>query len=430
MSGQGPGLVPRRRAEGRTGWRQIRLKYTVGRPVAGDWGDEPRGDDTDTPCVRVADFDYARGGLKTPIPTVRSFDAIRRQPRELRHGDLLLEKSGGGDQQPVGRVVMVDREPERPTVSSNFIARLRPRLGFDSRYLCYLHRAIYASGAVNFAVRQTTGIQNLDLEQYLATTAPVPSLEEQRDIADFLDTETGIVDELLRLKRDLLSRLPERVAAVMHEAITSLPRNARLAYVVDWRSGGTPPKEEAEHWRGDLPWASTKDIPQDHLTATVDHITEEAAAAYSCTVPPGSLLIATRGMALAKRLPLAVTTRRTAFNQDLKALVPNPRVDPAYLRVVLRGLESEILANVVEAAHGTRRLETQRLKALHVPMPEPRTQRVIVERVRAVEKQNNAVASRLERQISLLVKRRETLITAAVTGQLDPNSYRPSALTT
>lgn len=177
MSGQGPRLVPRRRAEG-PGWRKLRLKNTVGRPLAGDWGDEPRGDDTDTLCVRVADFDYGRGGLKTAIPTVRSFDPGRRQPRELRRGDLLLEKSGGGDQQPVGRVVMVDREPERPTVCSNFIARLRPRSWFESRYLCYLHRTIYSSGGVSLAVKQTTGIQNLDLEHYLSTIASIPPLDE------------------------------------------------------------------------------------------------------------------------------------------------------------------------------------------------------------------------------------------------------------
>lgn len=176
-----------------------------------------------------------------------------------------------------------------------------------------------------------------------------------------------------------------------------------------------------------MPWASTKDLGQDGLEDTVDHITEEAAISHSCVVPPGSLLVATRGMALAKRLPLAVTARRTAFNQDLKALVPNTGLDPAYLRVVLRGLEAEVLANVVEAAHGTRRLETRWLKALRVPVPERQLQCAIVERVRAIEEQNHAIASRLERQIGLLVQRRAALITAAATGQLDPSSHRASA---
>ncbi|MDX6697832.1 MAG: type restriction enzyme subunit [Solirubrobacteraceae bacterium] len=253
-----------------------------------------------------------------------------------------------------------------------------------------------------------------------------PSLGEQRRIADFLERETGRIDEALRLKRELFDRLSDRVAAVMHEAVAGLPRNARLAYVVVWRSGGTPPKAEPSHWWGDLPWASTKDLIQDELNDTVDHITEDAAAAHSTVVPPGTVLVATRGMALAKRLPLAVASRRMAFNQDLKALIPSPAVESGYLRVVLRGLESEILANVVEAAHGTRRLETRWLKALRVPVPDLRLQRSTVERVQAIETQNDAVASRLERQMSLLIERRQALITNAVSGELDTTSYPAS----
>lgn len=119
-----------------------------------------------------------------------------------------------------------------------------------------------------------------------------------------------------------------------------------------------------------------------------------------------------------------------AFNRDLKALIPTSGLDPAYLRVAVRGLQAEILANVVEAAHGTRRLETRWLKSLRIPVPDLRIQRATVDRVRAVEEQNDAVVSCLERQMSLLVERREALITAGVTGQLDPTSYRAPALTT
>lgn len=297
---------------------------------------------------------------------------------------------------------------------------------FETRFLKY---ALIASRPVLCEQARSNTQANLNAEQVANTRVSRPPLDEQRRIADFLDVETDGIDELVRLKRELFARLPERVTAVIHEAIADFPRNARLSYVVSWRSGGTPPKGEHEHWCGDLPWASTKDLVRDELCDTVDHITEAAAADHSCVVPAGSLLVATRGMALAKRLPLAVTTRRTAFNQDLKALVPGSGLQSAYLRVVLRGLESDILANVVEAAHGTRRLETRWLKALRVPVPERQVQRATVERVRAIEEQNDAVASRLARQVALLTERREALITAAVTGQLSPTSRHAAGLT-
>ncbi|MCA1708359.1 MAG: hypothetical protein LC808_35815 [Actinobacteria bacterium] len=150
-------------------WRTMPLKFTVTGTIGGHWGDEPLGNGTDTFCLRVADFDFERGGLKNQRFTVRSIDPSTRDGRRLREGDLLLEKSGGGDLQPVGRVVRVDRSFDRPVVSSNFVARLRPSDGFESRYLCYLHKALYSRGLTRTAIKQTTGIQNLDVEHYLRT---------------------------------------------------------------------------------------------------------------------------------------------------------------------------------------------------------------------------------------------------------------------
>lgn len=341
-------------------------------------------------------------------------DRVPATQDKLVSGDLLLSRSG-----TLGRALLW-AEQDEDAVFAGYLVRFRPNPErVDARYLWYATQAAPFQRTVHLEATQST-IANFNAQRYANLSIPVPQLDDQRRIADFLDAETGSIDELVRLKRELLSQLPDRVAAAMHEAIVEFPRNARLSYVVSWRSGGTPPKGEAEHWLGDLPWASTKDLGQDEISETVDHITGEAAATYSCVAPAGSLLVATRGMALAKRLPLAITTRPIAFNQDLKALVPQPGLASGYLRVVLRGLESEILANVVEAAHGTRRLETRWLKALHVPVSDSHIQDAVVERVRAVEEQNHVVASHLERQISLLAERRVALITAAVTGQLEP----------
>ena len=69
-----------------------------------------------------------------------------------------------------------------------------------------------------------------------------------------------------------------------------------------------------------MPWATSKDLGVYELADTEDHITAAAARQYTRTVPAGALLIATRGMALAKRLPVGMTTRSMAFNQ----VVENP----------------------------------------------------------------------------------------------------------
>ena len=103
-------------------WEVRRLGATTERIVSGTWGSDPTGFD-DIACVRVADFDRKRMGVDLAKPTLRSVPTGDREGRLLDAGDLLLEKSGGGDAQPVGFVVQFDHD--RTAVASNFIGRIR-----------------------------------------------------------------------------------------------------------------------------------------------------------------------------------------------------------------------------------------------------------------------------------------------------------------
>ena len=167
------------------GWRPVRLKHTVEAIHNGVWGDEPDGSADDLYCVRVADFDYRQGRVG-PVGTLRSIPKNVRPSTVLALGDLLLEKSGGGEQQPVGRVVTWDRQLGRPAVCSNFISRMRPRDGFDGAYLQLLHRALYFSGITALSVKQTTGIQNLATSHYLGRVVSIPTASEQNRIREEL----------------------------------------------------------------------------------------------------------------------------------------------------------------------------------------------------------------------------------------------------
>src|SRR5690349_13403817 len=153
-------------------WRTVRLKQTVSACSNGTWGEARRGGVDDVICVRVCDFDRLSLRADLSNPTWRSVPQAYRHGRMLEHGDLLLEKSGGGEQQPVGAVVLYDGD--EPAVCSNFIARMRVAPGFDARYLCYLHLALYQSGVSWRSINQTTGIQNLDSDAYLSEVVRVP----------------------------------------------------------------------------------------------------------------------------------------------------------------------------------------------------------------------------------------------------------------
>lgn len=199
-------------------WTVKRLKYSIVTSKNGVWGEEPRGDESDFWCVRIADFDRPSRSVK-PFPrTVRSVTMPERFGRTLARGDLIIEKSGGGDQAPVGCVVMYDYE--EPAVCSNFAARLSIANGNSSKYWTYAHAALYFHGVPWKSIKQTSGIQNLDLSSYLNEVVAFPPLPEQLEIAEHLDEVTRDIDLLVEKSVATTSVLKERRQALISAAVT------------------------------------------------------------------------------------------------------------------------------------------------------------------------------------------------------------------
>lgn len=223
-------------------WEIDRAKWSVTACQNGVWGAEPDGEN-DLVCIRVADFDRQSLRVSTEKLTMRSIAEKDRRNRLLEAGDLLLEKSGGGEHQLVGAVVEFNQP--FPAVSSNFIARLVASDDINSRFLVYLHSHLY-SGRVNFrSIKQTTGIQNLDSQSYLDEPITYPPLAEQQAIAQFLDFKTTQFDALIAKQRILLDKLAEKRTALISHAVTKGldPSVPMKDSGVDWL--GKVPK----HWR-------------------------------------------------------------------------------------------------------------------------------------------------------------------------------------
>lgn len=213
-------------------WKQMRLRDAVEGCLNGIWGEEPDGTGNDTPVVRVADFDR-QARLAKDHPTIRSIPRDQRNGRELIFGDLLIEKSGGGDLQPVGMVVQY--RGETGAVSSNFVARMRPRDGVHSRFLVYVHSHFYSAGISFLSVKQSTGIQNLDSTAYLSERCYLPSLAEQEAIATYLDTETVRIDALIAEKERLIETLHEFSRSIFLDALMAAASNGNVAHArIEW----------------------------------------------------------------------------------------------------------------------------------------------------------------------------------------------------
>lgn len=162
-------------------------------------------------------------------------------------------------------------------------------------------------------------------------------------------------------------------------------------------SGGTPSKSRPEYWDGEIPWFSSKELRALELTDSELHVSAEGAKSGSNLVPTGSVLFVVRGMSLANEFRVSLTLVDSTFNQDVKAVVPAPDVDPRYLARCLRWLEPRVLASTEESSHGTKRLSAQVFENLPIPVPPLEDQWRIAEILDKVD----AIRRKREETISL-----------------------------
>lgn len=188
-------------------WHVRRLKESVSRIQTGSWGNDPDGVN-ETICVRVADFDRQRRKVSLVEPTIRSVSQNDLEEKLLKKYDLLLEKSGGGDAQPVGVVILWDGDEK--AVCSNFIARLSIKTEtYNPLFLLYMHESLYKMRINVRSIKQTTGIQNLDVYSYFSEKVAFPPKDEQIRISEFLVKETNKFDQAIEKARNEIFLLRE-----------------------------------------------------------------------------------------------------------------------------------------------------------------------------------------------------------------------------
>jgi type I restriction enzyme S subunit len=165
----------------------------------------------------------------------------------------------------------------------------------------------------------------------------------------------------------------ERGASMFLDMVMPKHSSNALADLVTIRGGGTPSKADPYYWDGEIPWITPKDMKVREIHDSIDHIsriaTEQTAAKL---IDPGAVLVVVRGMILAHTFPSAVLRIPAAVNQDMKAFVAKPEILPGFLSSFFWAYNSIILNLVEKSTHDTRKLETAKLLAVKVPVPQSR----------------------------------------------------------
>lgn len=155
-------------------------------------------------------------------------------------------------------------------------------------------------------------------------------------------------------------------------------KTCTLDECISLRSGSTPSKQNPSFWNGTIPWASSKELKQLRLYNTESRVTQEAIKSASSVIDKGTVLIVVRGMVLAKEFPVSIAQVTMTFNQDLKAVDPKgTAIDRSFLPYLLLGHREGLRSLADEAAHGTKRIQTDRLLAYKVELPSPEVQKRI-----------------------------------------------------
>jgi len=117
--------------------------------------------------------------------------------RKLRPGDLIVERSGGGPGQPVGRVVVFDLEDGEYTIS-NFtsILRIKDLTSIDVQYLHTYLTNLYFKGETDKIQSHTIALHNLNFDAFLNFQIPLPPLAEQKKIVARVEKALARVDAM------------------------------------------------------------------------------------------------------------------------------------------------------------------------------------------------------------------------------------------
>ena len=134
--------------------------------------------------------------------------------KKLKFGDIIIEKSGGSEKQPVGRPILFNISDGNYSFS-NFTSTLRIKDNTEVNS-AYLHKCLYAfylKGETIKLQSKTTGLHNLNIKGYLRLNIPLPPLSTQLAIVSELDK----INELIRLKKEQLKDFDNLAQSLFYE---------------------------------------------------------------------------------------------------------------------------------------------------------------------------------------------------------------------
>ncbi len=305
-----------------------------------------------------------------------------------------------------------------PTVCSGEFVVLRP-IGVDTRFLVYLLKSEVTRQRLDSMVQSVTrSHQRARPEDVTKTWVSLPERDEQCRIADFLDAEMARINALAGMKQRLAALLRERATALVAARLPSDARHAFLGRFGRVLRGTTFPNRYQGRSEADVPFFKVADMAtpghKEVLLDAQNWITsEDIDELRARVIPRGSIVFPRVGAALLLN-PRRILGIDAVVDDNVLAFAPYGG-DSRFWRHWLSTVDLSKLANPGPVPSVT---EAQ-LRTLRAPVLTSTEQKRIADAIDQDLATINELLRNLHWQLALIAEHRQTLITAAVTGQID-----------
>ncbi len=215
-------------------------------------------------------------------------------------------------------------------------------------------------------------VKHLSAKHLNTIKIPVPPLETQQKIVSIL--EKAEETRKLRAQADELTQklLQSVFLEIFGDPVTNpmgwnTEKLEKLCVKI--YGGGTPSKSKPEYYEGDIPWVTPKDMKQDFIQDSIDHISEKAIEESSTKlIPPYSLLMVIRSGILKHTLPIAINNCKVTMNQDMKGFVFDDKLTNSFFMLYYFKIYQRDLLNRVRSVTADN-LEFSQIKDIDVILP-------------------------------------------------------------
>jgi type I restriction enzyme S subunit len=430
-------------------WNSKPLKVLLRDHFPGDWGEE-RG----VQMVKVLRSTNLtnRGRLNLSDIAQRSLKPRIAERLAPQKNDILLERSGGGPDQPVGRVGFI--ESAMPGYAfSNFLHLLSPDQNcINPRFLGWILWRINQTRRILRLEQQTTQMRNLNFRDYLLMPIPIPPPEEQATIAHILDSmDTAIectreaVEQAREVRTSLLADLLSRgiskngrvrntendLAAFTHTSFGRVPSDWEISSVgkeFDLQNGFTLNEDRRPRNRK-RPYLRVANVHRDTLDLRDIQELEAKDAEFLPRILEVNDLLVVEGHA--DRMQIGRCARVTqeavgmTFQNHLFRLRAIGKVIPYFGCLWLNSAYAQRYWNACCAtSSGLNTINQRLLKRLIIPAPSLLEQEAIGEVVAAQRTYLETLGCKLNRLISL----RTSLMHDLLTGKVRVNNLNLAAM--